>query len=82
MMAVFLTVPRWLRLRMGLQSLFSLKRVVFQSIQPVVSQINAIFPLTFGRAALCGRLAFCLFQWQSAPENGSLAESGILYNFL
>ena len=43
-------------------SVFSLKRSAFQTIRPVVSRKNAVFPLTLGRAALCCRLAFHLFQ--------------------
>ena len=43
-------------------SIFSLKRCAFQTIRPVVRGKNAVFPLTSGRAALCRRLAFHLFQ--------------------
>ena len=44
------------------QSIFSLKRCALQTIRPVVSRKKRIFPLTFGRAALCRRLAFTFFK--------------------
>ena len=34
-------------------NIFSVKRFAFQTIRPVVSQKNAVFPLAFGWAALC-----------------------------
>ena len=45
-----------------LLSTFRLKRKAFQTIRPVVSRKNAVFPLTFDWAVLCRRLAFCLFK--------------------
>ena len=44
------------------ESLFSLKRFVFPPIRPGVSRKTRGFPLGFGRAALCRRLAFHLFK--------------------
>ena len=46
-------------------SIFRLKRFAFQSVRPDVLRKKAFFPLTFGRAALCCRLAFRLFQRQN-----------------
>ena len=43
------------------QSNFSLKCFAFQTIRPVVSRKNVVFPLTLGRAALCRLLSVLPF---------------------
>ena len=48
-----------------------MKRCAFQTIRPGVSRKkNAVFPLTFGRAALCRRLVFHFFQRRNALAVG------------
>ncbi len=50
----------------ALWSFLSSKRCALQTIRPVVSRKNVVFPLSSGRAALGRRLAFHLFQRQDA----------------
>ncbi|MDM8217263.1 hypothetical protein QUW15_14035 [Desulfovibrio piger] len=48
-----------------------MKRYAFQTIRPVISRENAVFPLTLGRAALCRRLAFLPFSKVKRSKNKS-----------
>ena len=57
-------------------SIFSLKCFAFQNIRPVISRKKRIFPLTFGREALCRRFVFHLFQGQPACVTGGRLPAG------
>ena len=48
----------------------------FKSYSLLFCAKTVVFPLTSGRAALCCRLAFCLFQWQHALVAAFFPASG------